>query len=236
METNKRINDLEYFYALLTSLSEKTGGSRLLSECTGRMHWSRRGVYFFMERGEIRTDTGSGLRIVRVGTHALKTGAKTTLWNRLSQHKGPIKSAGGNHRGSIFRLIVGVALMDINGISVQTWGQGSSAPKNIREGERRLERLVSKTMGAMPFLWMSVPDEPGPESLRGYIERNAIALLSNYNKPVIDCPSHQWLGQHCNREKVCNSGLWNQNHVDEDYDPVFLEKMEKLVSKMERPL
>ena len=32
----------------------------------------------------------------------------------------------------------------------------------------------------MPFLWLEVPDPPGPDSLRGYIERNAIVLLSNY--------------------------------------------------------
>jgi hypothetical protein len=34
------------------------------------MVWLQRGVYFFMEGGEHRTDSGEGLRIVRVGTHA----------------------------------------------------------------------------------------------------------------------------------------------------------------------
>jgi hypothetical protein len=38
-------------------------------------------------------------------------------------------------------------------------------------------------------LWLSVDDEPGPQSLRGCIERNAIALLSNYGKLPIDPPS-----------------------------------------------
>ena len=33
------------------------------------MYWPQRGVYFFMEDGEERSDSGSGLRIVRVGTH-----------------------------------------------------------------------------------------------------------------------------------------------------------------------
>ena len=28
------------------------------------------------------------LRIVRVGTHGLKTGSRSTLWGRLSQHRG----------------------------------------------------------------------------------------------------------------------------------------------------
>ena len=59
---------------------------------------------------EDRSDTGSGPRIIRVGTHALKTGSRTTLWTRLSQHKGQPGSGGGNHRGLIFRLIGGRAV------------------------------------------------------------------------------------------------------------------------------
>ena len=230
--TAQRLEDLKRFYAILDSLSRKTGGMRLLSECTGRMDWPVRGVYFFQEHGENRTDTGSGHRVVRVGTHALKTGSRTTLWNRLSQHRGQAKTGGGNHRGSIFRLIVGTALTDINGNSVSTWGQGSSAPRDIREKEQPLEKLVSKTIGEMPFLWLEITDDPGPETLRGYIERNAIALLSNYSNPPIDAASPRWLGHHCNREKVRNSGIWNQNHVDEDYDPAFLDELERLVSEM----
>ena len=234
--TAQRLEDLKRFYAILDSLSIKTGGMRLLSECTGRMDWPVRGVYFFQENGENRTDTGSGPRVVRVGTHALKAGSRTTLWNRLSQHKGPAKTGGGNHRGSIFRLIVGTALMDVSGESVTTWGQGSSAPREIRNKEQDLEKRVSHTIGSMPFLWLEIADNPGPDSLRGYIERNAIALLSNHNKPPMDAASPLWLGHHCNREKVRNSGIWNQNHVDEDYDPAFLDELERLVSEMGQTL
>ncbi len=198
------------------------------------MDWPVRGLYFFQERGEDRTDTGPGPRVIRVGTHALKDGSRTTLWNRLSQHKGTAKTGGGNHRGSIFRLIVGTALIDINGYSFPIWGQGSSGARDIREKEQPLEKLVSQTIGEMPVLWLAITDDPGPESLRGYIERNAIALLSNYNQSPIDAPSPQWLGHHCNREKVRSSGLWNQNHVDEGYDPAFLDELERLVSKIGR--
>jgi hypothetical protein len=74
----------------------------------------------------------------------------------------------------------------------------------------------------------SVREELRPESLRGYIERNAIALLSNYNKRPLDPPSNAWLGHRCNRERVRNSGLWNSNHVDETYDPAFLDKLDEL--------
>jgi hypothetical protein len=52
------------------------------------MGWPQRGVYFFTEEGERRHDTGEGLRIVRIGPHALKKGSRTTLWDRLSQHRG----------------------------------------------------------------------------------------------------------------------------------------------------
>ena len=41
------------------------------------MKWPARGVYFFREAGESRSDTGEGLRVVRVGTHALKAGGST---------------------------------------------------------------------------------------------------------------------------------------------------------------
>jgi len=77
----------------------------------------------------------------------------------------------------------------------------------------------------------SIEDEAGPESRRGFIERNSIALLSNYNKPRLDPPSAVWLGHHCNRERVRNSGLWNSIHVDEDYDPAFLDELDRLVSE-----
>jgi hypothetical protein len=32
----------------------------------------------------------------------------------------------------------------------------------------------------MPFLWLAIDDEPSAHGLRGHIERNAIALLSNF--------------------------------------------------------
>lgn len=230
--TAKRLDDLRRFYSILDALTRKCAGPRLLSECTGRMRWPERGVYFFQEQGEVRNDTGAGPRVVRVGTHALTTGSQTTLWNRLSQHRGQAKSGSGNHRGSIFRLLVGTALMKVDGYTIPTWGQGSNAEKNVKEKEQLLERPVSKTIGSMPFLWLAVTDPPGPNSQRGYIERNAIALLSNFGKPALDAPSSRWLGYHCDREKVRDSGLWNQNHVDDDYDPGFLDVLERLVSEM----
>jgi hypothetical protein len=49
----------------------------MLADCHGRMPWPRRGVYFFMEEGENGTDSGEGLRIVRVGAHALTPSSRS---------------------------------------------------------------------------------------------------------------------------------------------------------------
>ena len=231
---NQRLQDLQRFYGVLAVLEQKLGGTRRLRGCSGRMNWPRRGVYFFQEADEYRLDTGEGPRIVRVGTHALKSGSRTNIWTRLSQHRGQARSGGGNHRGSIFRLIVGTALIEKDGLNYPSWGQGSSAPRAVREGEQSLERAVSVVIGDMPFLWLAIEDESGPDSLRGYIERNVIALLSNIGRPPFDPPSRNWLGHWCNRKRVRGSGLWNSNHVDEDYDPAFLDILERWVDQMEK--
>lgn len=225
----QRLADLRRFYALMDDLARRTDGPRRLAECSGRMGWPPRGVYFFLEPGEVRRESGDGLRIARVGTHALKDGSRSTLWTRLSQHKGQQTSGGGNHRGSIFRLLIGAALLADDPALCATWGQGSNAPRAIREAEREWESRVSGVIGSMPFLFLPVDDDSGPQSLRGIIERNAIALLSNAGKTPLDPASSDWLGYRCPRERVRASHLWNQNHVDEVYDPAFLETLETLI-------
>ncbi|WP_210160594.1 hypothetical protein [Methylocella silvestris] len=227
------MSDLQKFYSIIARLEKGLGGARTLGSASGRLTWPKRGVYFFMEDGEVRSESGSGPRIVRVGTHALKTASGTRLWTRLSQHRGRLGSGGGNHRGSIFRLIVGTALMARHGHEYPTWGSGQSASADIRAGEVELEREVTRFIGAMPFVWIEVDDEPGADSMRGYIERNAIALLSNFGRTPVDAPSEGWLGHDCNRERIRKSGLWNSNHVDEVYDPAFLECLERHVLAME---
>jgi hypothetical protein len=228
-----RLDDLRRFYAALSVLEQKLGGARTLDSCSGRMKWPRRGIYFFRELGEDRRDGGGGPRVVRVGTHALKENSSTVLWTRLSQHRGRVSSGSGNHRGSIFRLIVGKSLIAQRGYEFPTWGNGNNAPKDIRAGEVALECEVSGVIGAMPLLWLGINDEAGPASLRGYIERNAIALLSNFKKEPLDAPSSGWLGHHCDRERVRSSGLWNSTHVDEGYDPAFLGTLEQLIDETE---
>jgi hypothetical protein len=229
---DERLQHLVRFYSILGDLERNIGGARTLADCRGRMAWPARGVYFFREAGEIRSDSGEGPRIVRVGTHALKASGKTSLWKRLSQHRGQLRSGGGNHRGSIFRLIVGTALIKRDAHDFSTWGEGNNASKDIRAAEILMERTVSEVIREMPFLWLAIDDEPGPGSMRGRIERNAITLLSNFDKDSLDSPSPEWLGHYCDRDRVRASGLWNQNHVDEQYDHSFLDDLENLVAQM----
>lgn len=117
-----------------------------------------------------------------------------------------------------------------------TWGHGSSAGAAVRQAEQPLEQAVSQYICQMPFLWLAVDDEPGPASLRGMIERNAIALLSNFKsqESLLDPPSPTWLGRQADRESIHRSGLWNVNHVAETYDPVFLELFNRLVNLLHR--
>ena len=236
-----RLADITRFYALLARLEHRLGGKRTLAQCHGPMNWPDRGVYFFFENGERRSGSGEGARVVRVGTHALKPGAKSSLWGRLSQHRGT-GAGGGNHRGSIFRLLVGESLKG-SGLfqEVVSWDVGNNAShaanrlarsrEEIGALERPLEMAVSEHIRTMPFLWIAVEDEPGAGSHRGVIERGSIALLSSYGRPPFDPASSAWLGAQCGRERVRSSGLWNNNHVDENYDPVFLDVLEHYVEK-----
>ncbi len=231
--SDERLADLQRFYALLAELERHNGGKRLLPECHGRMDWPQRGVYFFFESGETRCQTGSGLRIVRVGTHAVSVGSNSTLWGRLSSHRGSVSTQGGNHRGSIFRLLIGEALaLKSPSLACATWGRGASAPKTTRDLETNLECAVSSYFSRMPFLWLNADDTPSTESIRGYIERNAIALLSNFDKMApVDAPSSEWLGRLSDRHKILTSGLWNQNHVASEYDAQFLDVFATLLQK-----
>jgi len=198
------------------------------------MGWPQRGVYFFFENGEKRRESGSGLRVVRVGTHALTATSKATLWERLAHHRGRVKSGGGDHRGSIFRLLVGSALLKDDTSLVSTTWDVKKPTEGMRRSEHYIEQKVTRTVGAMPFLWLEVNDAGGPKNRRSIIERQSIALLSNFEKQPLDGQSKTWLGRWCadGEARVSKSGLWNQDYVDDkSYDPAFLDVMEDLIER-----
>ncbi len=230
----KRAADLVRFYRLMDELQVLNGGLHRLASAQKSHAWPRRGVVWFFEKGEARAESGSGQRIVRVGTHALKPELNSTLWEKLAQ------DGSGSHRQSVFRALIGLSLRDITGKTEPvSWGRerppGTPAEPPDKF-ETALEAAVSLYVGQMPFLFLAVDDEPGPRSERAFIERNSIALLSNYARPPLDAPSANWLGRRSGREKVRQSGLWNTANVDAAYDPSFMDTMKTLMEDMRQTL
>ena len=229
--SQSRIEDIKKFYDILACIEDHVKGCRTLAEGKGRINWPKGGVYFFFEAGEWRCCSGEGARVVRVGKSA-------NLWTRLSQHRGNVSSGGGNHRMSVFRKLIGDALANGDCKLPGSWnkklvvaeremGDNRSEIKNM---ELKLEKLVSSYIRKMPFIWLCVPDEPSSSGMRAYIERNAIALLSNAKKvDVIDKASKSWLGNNSEWPLVQASGLWNRDYVEKNYDPQFLCDMNELL-------
>lgn len=141
---------------------------------------------------------------------------------------------GGNHRGSVFRKRVGEAIIERDRAhdDYPDWATGNTAGRELRESELEMERRVSEFIRDLPFLWIEIDDEPGPDSLRAYVEKNAIALVSNFMRDTVDSRASDWLGSSSPVEEIQESGLWNINHVGEEYDPDFLDVLEEHVQEM----
>ena len=214
--------DLRRFYGLMRRLERNSGGRLALGEVE-RTDCPDRGVYFFFEPGERRSGSGSGERVVRVGSHALRAGQTPPLWSRIAKHKGA-DSPTGRQRGSVFRSRVGSAICrSIRGLGPRRW------PTDAHRGDAaRIEGLINERMWPMTMLLLAV----GRRMHRDYIERNAIALLSEYRmKNPIDPASDNWLGHYCDREEVRESGLWQNHHVVGNWDPEFFDLLEEYVDR-----
>ena len=234
-----RAADVDRLYGLFADLTERTGGMRRLGDCTGYMDWPERGVYFFFAADETRESTDQP-RLARIGTHAVSAGSGTSLWDRLRTHRGAKSGTyegGGNHRGSVFRKRVGEAMIERDGRHDEYphWGEGSGASRERRLAELDHERRVSRYVRDLPFLWVEIDDEPSPESDRALVERNAIALVSNYENDSIDPRDDGWLGRESPRREISESGLWNIDHIDERYDGTFLDRFADAVEETAAP-
>jgi hypothetical protein len=226
-----RQTDTDRFYELMDVLSSSSGGARQLREATRSTGWPPQGVYFFFEQDEFRRNGRP--RVVRVGTHALRPMSKATLWKRLSQHRGYVRGrhpGSGNHRGSIFRLHVGAALInrgDVGQVPLAAWLSHEPWPDH-REAELRVERAVSDYIGRMHLLWVAVPTRNDGTSDRGLIEANSIALLS-VAAGSCELASPGWLGHHAPSSAVGSSGLWNVRHIADEYSPKALDVVKTYV-------
>ena len=210
---SERKADTERFYELMGELEEQVGGKRKLSECRWNMGWPMRGVYFFFEDGETRATSNSDLRVVRVGTHAVTVRSKSRLWHRLYEHK----QDGGR---SVFRDHLNRALK-------------ARSNAGRRSAEHNHSRCISTYIGNMPFLWINVDGESS-HNQRKSIERNAIALLSNWRRDPIDRQSDNWLGHQAQREEIGGSGLWNVQHTKRNYKREFLKVLQDCISQTEK--
>lgn len=226
MNDGTRLEDVKRFYEILGKLERRLGGRRILAECSKYSGWPTRGVYFFMEDGEKRSESGEGFRVVRIGI-------SRAFWHRLNRHKS---------KSSSFRTDIGSALINKHEINysyyTKWWNRNKSSTSSTIKNDpaiKKLETGVTKTIGEMPFLCLKVDNE----ELRDDIESNAIALLSNFWRKTVDSPSDTWLGHHCTdkhgkiKDKVKESGLWNSEYVRDNYNPNFLDKLEELVDQME---
>ncbi|MFH1022681.1 MAG: hypothetical protein V1809_04775 [Planctomycetota bacterium] len=228
MEQPGRDKDVARFYSALHALEHGLGGKHVLGQSTAQQSWPTRGVYFFFEPGELRSQSNEH-RVVRIGTHGVSRGSKATLWNRLRTHRGTMNGLG-NHRGSIFRLHVGAAIVSRDpSVGVSSWGLGQSAPLPVRQSEYGLERLVSAHIGSMSVLWLAIEDESGPSSDRAYIERNLIGLLVGKAGPA-DPPSDAWLGLSSPDSRIRKSGLWNLDFLEYPYSSRCLDLLDQYVA------
>ncbi len=225
---------IDRFYGLMKDL-EYIFPKRRLKYSHGRMKWPDQGVYFFFEETEVRQNNTS--RVVRLGTHAISSGSKATLWKRLRTHRGTQKGTG-NHRSSVFRELIGRALIIYNELNYPFWEEKKeNISESVKEAEIPLEIQVSEIIGSMPFLCLQVIGNSHKDNFRAYIETNSIALLSNINKDqVIDPASKTWLGLYSGDTEVIESGLWNSNDTEKNYDPSFLDTIEEMIWIMTKDL
>ena len=220
LDNSQRLQLLDNLYDILNQL--KSDGRLLkFKELVNNELVPTRGIYVFFSNDEQRILNPFQNRIIRVGTHAVSEGAKSTLYQRLKQHKG-MNNLDGNHRGSIFRLHIGNALMKKNNLECNTWGQDIKINDEQKKQESVIEKMVSEYIGEMSVLLININDNPSKYSDRSYIEQNMIALLSGNYLPI-DYQYENWLGNDSIHSAVRNSSLWNVDYTQKNYDKNFLD-------------
>ena len=191
-------------------LEERVGGQHLLRDFASVVSPGDKGVYFIFEPGEIRRESVA-LRVVRIGTHGLRAKSRSTIWTRLFEHL----MFGGR---SVFRDHVNASLLHREEISKSGLNHRHAA-------------CITDYIGNMRFMWVRIDGEEG-HRIRSKVEKNAIALLSDYHGLSDDKQSPNWLGKYrnnpnCpkpNHKKLTKSGLWNVNFVtNKSYCRSFLD-------------
>jgi hypothetical protein len=191
----------------------------------------KQGVYFFFDDGEPTKFSTAVPRLVRVGTHGVSAGSVATLRNRLRTHLGT-RAGAGNHRASVFRLHVGRAIIERDGLQQRypNWGKGQSAAKDITELEAPLESKVSEYISNLRVLFIPVLDTAGTGSMRALMERQFISMFTE-NLCAIEESSPSWLGRFSDKPSIRDSGLWNVRDVGSEYDLKFIPLLGGLLKR-----
>jgi hypothetical protein len=217
-------------YGIFDRISNGEGAPRLRELLAGEL--PSHGVYFFFDDAEATRFSKLLPRLVRVGTHGVSLGSVATLRNRLRTHFGT-RSGGGNHRASVFRLHVGRAIIERDGLQKQfpNWGKGQSAPKEVTQQEINMEALVSEYIGNLRVLFIPVSDPASSGSLRATIEKQFIAMFTEKLCPI-ENRSSGWLGHFSDKATIRETGLWNVRDVGEEYDLKFLAFLQSLLKRL----
>ncbi|WP_232625273.1 hypothetical protein [Pareuzebyella sediminis] len=228
--TTSRQQNIDRFYDLLNEVTKKFPKRTL--DTVSRDRLPEKGVYFFFEENENRENSNFN-RVVRIGTHAAIANSKATLYDRLYNHKGS-KDLTGNHRGSVFRKLIGFSFLYKDHLDFPHWGDKSKKnDKLIKQSEKPLERIVSTYLHTLPFTVLEVPGPSSKDNDRAMIEENSIALLSNFERSAVDKCSNDWLGKYTKDSKVIRSGLWNNKCVErKEISENYFETIERHLKKM----
>lgn len=224
-----RMLRLSQLYEAIERLGYGRGQGKRLGDLSASDVWAERGVYIFVDDSEGHRWDMMMPRIVRVGTHGVSVGSKSTLWQRLRTHRGG-EDLFGSHRSSVFRRHVGAAILKRTSKTHRSWGVGDSASRTVRSREASLERAVSEYLRNLRVYFIAVGDSPSANSDRSYIERSLVALLSNHLHPL-DPPGRKWLGAHADRVEIQKSGLWNVDYVGESEQKDWLYSFESFVDR-----
>ncbi len=232
-----RPNKLAQFYRKLGVLKTQTGGPFYLSDVDGTMDWPHRGIYiFFDESTDPEIDPVSEWHITRIGTVGVSKGSSSSLWQRLRTHRGTTSgnyADGGNCRGSVFRLHIGNAIIEDEGLEDKYphWGvphrqlPDNISTSEIRAQEHPLELRVSERIRNLPFLVIDIPGKPHADCDRARLEKNLIALVSHARRTNPHLKKDDWLGHHSPRAEINKTGLWNLDHVNSFYTDSIISEV-----------
>ena len=216
-QTKLRSKRIARFYYYLDQLEEKVGG--LYSFRDDLNDLPRKGVEFYFEEGEFRTESNK-LRVVRIG-------ASNRIFDRLNNDH-----MGDNARNSIFRRHIGRALLNVQeGLQDLYYENIPNNIDSIIDEEMVSEHLLNY----IRFLILPVE----VKSTRKFIKNTAISLLSNYSTPSeVNPPTDEWLGNDsidtdgCPYLEIRDSGLWNEKLVkstNSNRQEEFLRKLKNIV-------